>query len=127
LVVLNYPSNPTGQTYDAAQLEELATVARRYRLVVLSDEIYGELDHRGQHRSIAEFYPEGTIVSSGLSKWAGAGGWRLGTFLFPSTLRWLQDAMAVAASETFTIQVPSRSGSARRLPDMARGLVARNV
>ncbi len=52
--------------------------------------------------SIAKYYPEGTIISGGLSKWCGAGGWRLGTFTFPQSLRWLQDAMAVVASETFT-------------------------
>lgn len=102
VVILNYPSNPTGQTYGVDALEELAEVARKYRVILLSDEIYGELDHRGAHVSIARYYPEGTIISSGLSKWAGAGGWRLGTFTFPSTLRWLQDAMSVVASETFT-------------------------
>jgi aspartate aminotransferase len=69
---------------------------------LLSDEIYGELHHDGRHVSIARFYPEGTIISSGLSKWCGAGGWRLGTFTFPSGLRWLRDAMATVASETYT-------------------------
>ncbi|MFH1570130.1 MAG: aminotransferase class I/II-fold pyridoxal phosphate-dependent enzyme [Gemmatimonadota bacterium] len=102
LVILNYPDNPTGRTYDLAQLEGLAAVARRYRVVLLSDEIYGELDYRGTHVSIARLYPEGTIVSGGLSKWCGAGGWRLGTFVFPPSLRWLLDAMAAVASETYT-------------------------
>ncbi|MBE7482532.1 MAG: aminotransferase class I/II-fold pyridoxal phosphate-dependent enzyme [Polyangiaceae bacterium] len=102
LVVLNYPANPTGQTYDVGRLEELAAVARRYRALLLSDEIYGELHHQGLHESVARFYPEGTIVSSGLSKWCGAGGWRLGTFAFPPTLAWLREAMAAVASETFT-------------------------
>jgi aspartate aminotransferase len=102
LVILNYPANPTGQTYSIDALEELAEVARRYRVILLSDEIYGEIDHSGQHVSIARYYPEGTIISSGLSKWCGAGGWRLGTFTFPSTLRWLLDAMAVVCSESFT-------------------------
>jgi aspartate aminotransferase len=100
--VLNYPSNPTGLTYDAAELERIAEVARRYRLVVLSDEIYAQLDHRGEHASIGRYYPEGTIVSSGLSKWCGAGGWRLGTFVFPPDLDWLCGAMAAVASETYT-------------------------
>jgi aspartate aminotransferase len=68
----------------------------------VSDEIYGLLHHKNQHVSIARFYPEGTIISNGLSKWCGAGGWRLGTFSFPPKLSWLLDAMAVAASETFT-------------------------
>ena len=102
IVILNYPSNPTGATLDDGQLKQLATVARRYRVVLLSDEIYGELHHGGEHRSIGTLYPEGTIVSSGLSKWCGAGGWRLGTFMFPKAMRWLLEAMATVASETYT-------------------------
>ena len=102
IVVLNYPHNPTGQTYEPDQLKALADVARHYRVVMLSDEIYGEIHHEGTHVSIAEFYPEGTIVSTGLSKWCGAGGWRLGTFTFPTHLQWLLEAMAVVASETYT-------------------------
>ncbi len=102
LVVLNYPNNPTGYTYAEAELRALASTARKYGVLLLSDEIYGELDHQGAHVSIAEHYPEGTIVSAGLSKWCGAGGWRLGTFAFPAGLEWLRDAMAAVASETFT-------------------------
>ena len=52
--------------------------------------------------SIARFYPEGTIVCNGLSKWCGAGGWRLGVFAFPPELALLQRAMAALATETFT-------------------------
>jgi aspartate aminotransferase len=102
LVILNYPSNPTGRTYNPTELEALAAVARKHRMIVLSDEIYGETHHSGEHISISRWYPEGTIISSGLSKWCGAGGWRLGTFAFPQELRWLLDAMASVASETYT-------------------------
>lgn len=102
ILLLNYPNNPTGATYDVEQQKAIAEVARKYRLIVLSDEIYGGVDHSGEHISMARFYPEGTIVSTGLSKWCGAGGWRLGIFAFPASLRWLLDAMAVVASETFT-------------------------
>lgn len=102
LIILNYPNNPTGKSYSPEQLQALATVARKYKIVMLSDEIYGELNHNGNHESIAKYYPEGTIISSGLSKWCGAGGWRLGTFAFPKTMRWLLEGMAVIASETFT-------------------------
>ncbi len=102
IVVLNYPNNPTGGTYKLDELKELARVARKHQVVLLSDEIYGQLHFKGQHVSIARFYPEGTIISGGLSKWCGAGGWRLGYFLFPRSLRWLLDAMAAAASETYT-------------------------
>lgn len=102
IVILNYPSNPTGITYTIAELKKLAHVARDHRVILLSDEIYGELHFDGHHVSIAKFYPEGTIISSGLSKWCGAGGWRLGTFSFPPSLSWLLNAMASVASETFT-------------------------
>lgn len=102
IVILNYPSNPTGGTYRLEELKKLAHVARQYKVILLSDEIYGELHFKGQHVSISRFYPEGTIISGGLSKWCGAGGWRLGTFTFPQSLRWLLDSMAVVASETFT-------------------------
>lgn len=102
IVILNYPSNPTGNTYPIERLKLLAQVAKKYKVILISDEIYGMINHNGQHVSIARYYPEGTIVSSGLSKWCGAGGWRLGTFSFPPSLRWLLDAMASAASETFT-------------------------
>ncbi len=102
IVILNYPSNPTGDTYTSDELKQIAKIARKYKIILLSDEIYGELHHRGQHVSVARYYPEGTVISSGLSKWCGAGGWRLGTFTFPANLRWLLDAMAVVASETYT-------------------------
>jgi len=102
IIIINYPNNPTGGTYTADDLRALARIAREHKILVLSDEIYGELHFKGQHVSIARFYPEGTIISGGLSKWCGAGGWRLGAFCFPKELRWLLDAMAVVASETYT-------------------------
>ncbi|MCC6774252.1 MAG: aminotransferase class I/II-fold pyridoxal phosphate-dependent enzyme [Gemmatimonadaceae bacterium] len=102
LLLLNSPSNPTGVSLRGPQLAALAEVARQHRVLVLSDEIYGELDHAGAHVSMASHYPEGTIVTGGLSKWCGAGGWRLGTALFPPGLRWLQEAVVGLASETYS-------------------------
>lgn len=102
LLILNYPGNPTGVAYSEAQLAAIAAVARRYRVLVLADEIYSGTRFRGQHASIARYYPEGTIISNGLSKWCGAGGWRLGAVAFPTRLGWLLEGMAAVASETFT-------------------------
>ena len=45
ILVINYPSNPTGATYDESELRAIAAVARRHRLIVLADEIYGETHH----------------------------------------------------------------------------------
>ena len=102
ILILNYPNNPTGTSYSKKQLKALAEVARNKQLLIIADEIYGLCHHEGQHSSIAEFYPEGTIISTGLSKWCGAGGWRLGVFGIPKPFSWLLDAMATIASETFT-------------------------
>jgi len=102
IMILNYPGNPTGGTYTGAELEALAAEAKKYEVIILSDEIYGRIQFDGRHVSISKFYPEGTIVSTGLSKWCGAGGWRLGCFIFPPSLGWLLDAMTSVASETYT-------------------------
>ena len=83
ILVLNYPGNPTGMTYTEDELNDIASVAREYNILIISDEIYGWLNHNNQHYSIAKYYPEGTFVTTGLSKWCGAGGWRLGTGIFP--------------------------------------------
>ena len=102
LMILNYPGNPDGVSLNEEYLKEIATLARENNIYILSDEIYGQLNHAGSHVSIAKFYPEGTIISSGLSKWCGAGGWRLGTFTFPNNLNWIMEKMAIVASETYT-------------------------
>lgn len=102
ILVLNSPNNPTGACHRAEDLQQIATIARRHGALVLSDEIYAELHHKGQHVSIARWYAEGTILATGLSKWTGAGGWRLGAFVFPEELRPLEEAMARVASETYT-------------------------
>jgi len=102
VLILNYPSNPVGCTYSADELKGLANALRKYKVLVIADEIYGEVTFSGIHYTIATYYPEGTIISSGLSKWAGAGGWRLGIFVFPDNLKFILEAMAVIASETFT-------------------------
>ena len=102
LLILNTPSNPTGHCYNAEQLKAIAEVLRKYRVLALSDEIYSGTHYSNEHESLARYYPEGTIISNGLSKWCGAGGWRLGFFVFPEGLSWLANGMAAVASETFT-------------------------
>ena len=50
-------------------------------MLVISDEIYGLLDHNNAHLSFSSYYPQRTITTTGLSKWCGAGGWRFGAAL----------------------------------------------
>ena len=100
LLFLNSPNNPSGQICE--NLEEIASIAEKYNLIILSDEIYSELSFINNYQSISNFCPEKTIISTGLSKWCGAGGWRLGYFLVPDSLIEIKNMINVLASETFS-------------------------
>ena len=100
LIFLNSPNNPSGQICE--NLKEIADVAKKYNLIILSDEIYSELSFEDNYKSISNFCPEKTIISTGLSKWCGAGGWRLGYFLIPDSLKDIKNMINVLASETFS-------------------------
>ena len=100
LLFLNSPNNPSGQICE--NLNEIASIAKKYNLIILSDEIYSELSFKDNYQSISNFYPEKTIISTGLSKWCGAGGWRLGYFLIPDSLIEIKNMINVLASETFS-------------------------
>ena len=100
LLFLNSPNNPSGQICE--NLETLSNIIKKYNILVLSDEIYAELSFNNNYRSISSFCPEKTIISSGLSKWCGAGGWRLGHFVIPNELTKLRNALKVLVSETFS-------------------------
>jgi len=100
LLFLNSPNNPSGTI--CKNLQEVAEVAKKYKLIILSDEIYSEFTFNSKYKSISNYYPEGTIVSTGLSKWCGAGGWRLGFFAIPNQLKELKDSLKILCSESFT-------------------------
>ena len=100
LLFLNSPNNPSGQICN--NLKEISTIAKKYNILILSDEIYSELSFYENFQSISQFYPEKTIISTGLSKWCGAGGWRLGHFIIPEALKELRDSLKILASETFS-------------------------
>jgi aspartate aminotransferase len=100
LLFINSPNNPTGTI--CKNLQEIAEIAKKYKLIILSDEIYSRLTFDDQYKSISNYYPEGTIVSSGLSKWCGAGGWRLGFFAIPNQLKEFKESLKILCSESFT-------------------------
>jgi len=97
----DFSSNATEKEI-AGLTKGIAEVAKKYRLIILSDEIYSRLTFNNQYKSISNFYPEGTIVSTGLSKWCGAGGWRLGFFAIPKQLEELKNSLKILCSESFT-------------------------
>lgn len=87
MLILNSPSNPTGAVYTRAELEAIAQVCVRHRILILSDEIYEYLLYDGvEHVSPASFGPEVaalTLTASGFSKTYSMTGWRLGTLVAP--------------------------------------------
>lgn len=82
ILVLNYPSNPTGSTYTKDELLEIADAAKEKNLIVLSDEIYDKIIYSGeQHVSfpqLSQDAKERTILVNGVSKTYSMTGWRIG-------------------------------------------------
>jgi aminotransferase len=80
VLMLSFPTNPTGGTMTRAQLEEVAAVVRKHDLLVLTDEIYSELTFEGEHVSIASLpgMAERTIFLHGFSKAFAMTGFRIG-------------------------------------------------
>ncbi len=89
-IIVNSPCNPTGATYDRATLEEIASVAVRHNLLVISDEIYEKILYDGAaHISIASLGPEiaaRTVIINGVSKAYAMTGWRIGYAAGPQEL-----------------------------------------
>ena len=81
-IILNTPNNPTGTIYNKEELIEIAEFAKKYDLIIVSDEMYEKLIYDGEsHVSIASVSDdayERTIVINGLSKSYAMTGWRLG-------------------------------------------------
>lgn len=79
-IILGYPNNPTGAVMDRADLEEIAEVAQRRDLIVVSDEIYDQLVYGVKHTCFASLpdMRERTILLGGFSKSYAMTGWRVG-------------------------------------------------
>jgi len=107
IFILNSPNNPSGAV--CKNLEELAKIAKKYKLIVLSDEIYTDLTFKSNYSSISKYYPELTFITGGLSKWCGAGGWRLGFLAVPKKLTEFLISLKSLASESYsTVNTPTQ-------------------
>lgn len=80
VVIIGYPNNPTGATMDYEDYEAIVKVLRDRDIIVISDELYAELNYKDRHVSIAQFpeMKEKTIVINGFSKAFAMTGWRIG-------------------------------------------------
>ncbi|MEV5822791.1 pyridoxal phosphate-dependent aminotransferase [Micromonospora harpali] len=144
-VIVTLPDNPTGTIAGPETVRELAQVARELDLVVISDEIYGDLVFTAGHRAVspAWFAPERTVVTTGLTKNLAVGGWRLGVARLPagaagSALRarlvsiasqiWSSAAAPVQAAAAYALAEPpevlDRVAASRRLHERVARKVA---
>ncbi len=88
LLVLPFPNNPTGGIMTKQDLEEIAKVIEGTDIIILSDEIYGELTYGRKHISIANIpgMMERTVIVNGFSKTYAMTGWRLGFAVGPKEI-----------------------------------------
>lgn len=104
-LILNTPNNPTGAVYTKEEITEIAKVAEKHGIYVISDEIYEKLVYDGEvHYSIAEcsdFMKEHTIVINGMSKAYAMTGWRIGYLAAP-----LEIAKAISSMQSHTASNP---------------------
>src|SRR5690606_17538699 len=87
-IVMSYPSNPTGAVLTRHHMEQVAQIAEKYDLVVISDEIYERLVYGIEHINFATLLNmiERTIVLSGMSKDYAMTGWRIGYATAPEPI-----------------------------------------
>lgn len=101
-LLVNFPNNPAGLTITDENLNEIAQVCRTKNIYIISDEIYGRLSFDHNYRSLARLHPEGTLVTSGLSKHLSLGGWRVGIGMIPKKIPGLLERFNHIASEMWS-------------------------
>jgi aminotransferase len=87
-IILGYPNNPTGAVMSRQRLGEVAAVAERHDLLVISDEIYDQLVYGVEHTSFPTIprMHERTILLGGMSKSYAMTGWRIGYAAAPAKI-----------------------------------------
>ncbi|MFQ6071320.1 MAG: pyridoxal phosphate-dependent aminotransferase [Methanosarcinales archaeon] len=89
-ILINSPSNPTGNVLSANKLKEICEIAQDNNIKIISDEIYQGLIYEGKGHSILEF-ADNAFVLNGFSKLYAMTGWRLGFAIVPPLyVRYLQ-------------------------------------
>lgn len=102
IILINYPNNPTGMSLSENEVKKIAKFAKENNILILSDEIYANITYGNKkHYSFYLEYPEGTIVTGGISKDRSMGGYRLGVGILPNDEK-LINAFKAISSETYS-------------------------
>ena len=84
-IIFNTPENPTGYVAKMSEIKKLAALAKKYKLTIISDEIYEDFVYDETHISIGKFY-KNTVTLGGFSKSHAMTGWRVGYLCAPKEL-----------------------------------------
>jgi len=85
ILIINSPANPTGVMSSPQELKEIAELAKKHNLLVISDEIYHDYDYNHEFESIGCYY-DNTLILDGFSKSLAMTGWRMGYAAGPSAI-----------------------------------------
>ena len=129
-IALINPCNPTGRVYSRDELQQLADLAQKHDLLVLSDEVYEEITYDGaEHISIASLpgMKERTITMCAFTKSHAMDGWRLGYIAADAAL--IGPCMKITTNEVTHVNTFVQHGALAALtgdPAVLRGMVARD-
>jgi aspartate aminotransferase len=103
VLIINSPNNPTGAVYTDDEMKAICDICKKENIIIMSDEIYAQVDFTGvKKKGFYHYYPEGTLVTAGLSKSHSAGGYRMGFIATSENLKPVIRALASMVSETFS-------------------------
>jgi aspartate/methionine/tyrosine aminotransferase len=124
LIIINSPQNPTGGVLSTRDLEEIAELAERHDLYVMSDEVYGQITYDGPHASILTVpgMVERTIYSDGLSKAYSMCGWRLGFAVAPVPIAQRMETLMINTSSCAAAFTQMAAIEALSSPDSDRAV-----
>ena len=103
LIIVNSPQNPTGSVMTKKELDEVAELAEKHDIFVVSDEIYSKMTYESKHytATLRDQAKERTVLLDGFSKYYAMTGWRLGFIIAPANMvKRLQDFLVSAVSCT---------------------------
>ena len=100
LIILNSPSNPTGEVYTEDEVKAIVEIAKKRDIILLSDEIYDMFCYEESHLCIGRYYDK-TVLLKGFGKTFGMTGWRMGYAACSETLKPLMESMLMLQQYTF--------------------------
>tara|TARA_R110001592_G_scaffold307299_2_gene580923 strand:- start:456485 stop:457651 length:1167 start_codon:yes stop_codon:yes gene_type:complete len=122
LIILNSPHNPSGATITAKDIKELEKLTADKDIIILSDEVYGEIvfDNKKHHSVIAsESLRARSIVVCSFGKILHSTGWKLGYALAPKAI--MQEILKVHQYNVFSVNHPMQIAIARYLNEVGIG------